>query len=37
MLRRSTRATKSPKRYSPSLYYLLLIDGGEPKSFDEAL
>ena len=28
VLRRSTRATKSPQRYSPSLYYLLLTDGG---------
>ena len=36
VLRRSTRATKSPERYSPSLYYLLLTDGGESESFDEA-
>jgi hypothetical protein len=26
-----------PKRYSPSLYYLLLTDSGEPECYDEAL
>ena len=28
---------RSPQRYSPGLNYLLLIDGGEPECYDEAL
>ena len=37
VLRRSSRETRVPDRYSPSLYYLLLTDAGEPESFDEAM
>jgi hypothetical protein len=33
---RSTRLSRPPKRYSSSLYYLLLIDSGEPKCYEEA-
>jgi len=36
-LRRSTRPTKTLKRYSPSLRYLLLTDSGEPEFYEEAL
>ena len=36
-VRRSSRNTRPPHRYSPTLNYLLLIDGGEPKCYDEAL
>jgi hypothetical protein len=31
VVRRYTRLSRSPERYSPSLYYLLLIDSGEPE------
>ena len=37
VVRRSTRLSRPPKRYSPSLYYLLLIDSGEPERYDEAM
>ena len=37
LLRRSSRSIRAPDRYSPSSHYLLLIDEGEPESFDEAL
>ena len=37
VLRRSSKTTRAPDRYSPSLHYLLLTDEGEPESFDEAL
>ena len=36
LLRRSTRQRGSPNRYSPSNYYLLLTDSGEPESYVEA-
>ena len=36
-VRRSTRLSRPPERYSPSLYYLLLTDSGEPESYDEAM
>ena len=36
-LRRSTRHTKVPERYSPALHYLLLTDSGGPKCYEEAL
>lgn len=36
-LRRSEKESKPTQRWSPSLYYLLLSDGGEPESYDEAL
>jgi hypothetical protein len=37
VVRISTRLSTPPKRYSPSLYYLLLIDYGEPKCYEEAM
>jgi len=37
VVRRSTRLSRPPERYSPSLYYLLLIDFGEPKCYEEAM
>ena len=36
-VRRSTRLSRPPERYSPSLYYLLLTDSGEPEIYDEAM
>ena len=36
-VRRSSRNIRLPHRYSPTLNYLLLTDGGEPKCYDEAL
>jgi hypothetical protein len=37
VVRRSTKSSRPPERYSPSLYYLLLTDSGEPESYDEAM
>ena len=37
VVRRSTRLSRPPERYSPSLYYLLLTNSAEPKSYDEAM
>ncbi|GKB62179.1 retrovirus-related pol polyprotein from transposon TNT 1-94 [Tanacetum coccineum] len=36
-LRRSTRESRAPVRYSPSANYLLLTENGEPESYSEAL
>ena len=36
-VRRSSRNIRPPHRYSPTLNYLLLTDGGEPECYDEAL
>jgi len=36
-VRITTRISRLPERYSPSLYYLLLIDSGEPKIYEEAM
>ena len=36
-VRRSTRISRPPKRYSPSLYYFFLTDSGEPKCYEEAM
>ena len=36
-VRRSSRTIRPPQRYSPTLNYLLLTDGGEPKCYEEAL
>ena len=33
VLRRSSRSIRAPDRYSPSLHYLLLTDGGGTKVF----
>ena len=34
---RSSRITRPLQCYSPTLNYLLLIDGGKPECYDEAL
>ena len=36
-VRRSSKNIRSPHRYSPTLNYLLLTDGGEPECYDETL
>ena len=36
-MRRSTRVRQPTQRYSPSLYYALFTDAGEPESFHEAV
>ena len=36
-IRRTTRVSRRTQRYSSSLYYLLLTDGGEPKYYAEAM
>ena len=36
-VRKSIRARKKPDRYSPSLYYILYTDSGEPESMREAI
>ena len=36
-VRRSFRIIKPPQRYSPTLNYLLLTDGGKPECYEEAL
>jgi hypothetical protein len=33
----STRLNRPHERYSPSLYYLLLIDSGEPECYEETM
>ena len=32
-VRRSTKISRPPERYSTSLYYLLLTDSGEPECY----
>ena len=36
-VRRSSKNIRPPQRYSPTLNYLLLTDGGEPEYYNEAL
>ena len=36
-VRRSSKNIRLPHHYSPTLYYLLLTDGGELECYDEAL
>jgi len=36
-VRRSTRISRPLERYSPSLYYLLLTDSGEPECYEDAV
>eukprot|EP00253_Pinus_taeda_P007037 PITA_07037 len=36
-VRRSTRISRPPEQYSPSLYYVLLTDSGEPECYEEAV
>ena len=37
VVRRSTRLSIPPERYSLSLYYLLLTDSSEPECYEEAM
>jgi hypothetical protein len=37
VVRISTRLSRPPERYSPSLYYLLLIDSDEPECYEEPM
>jgi hypothetical protein len=37
VVRISTRLSIPRERYSPSLYYLLLIDSGEPECYEDAM
>jgi hypothetical protein len=37
VVRISARLSIPPERYSPSLYYLLLTDFGEPECYEEAM
>ena len=36
-VRKSTRLSRPPEQISPSLYYLLMTDYGEPECFEEAM
>ena len=36
-VRRFSKTIRPPQRYLPTLNYLLLIVGGEPKCYEEAL
>ena len=37
IVRKYTRLSRPPERFSPSLYYLLMTDSGEPECFEEAM
>ena len=37
VVRRSTKLSIPPERYSPSLYYLLLTDSSELECYEEAM
>jgi hypothetical protein len=34
---RSSKTIRSPQHFSPSLFHILLMDGGEPETFVEAM
>lgn len=36
-VRCSTRTSRPPERFSPSLYSILLMDSGEPEEYEEAM
>ena len=36
-VRWSTTLSRTPERFSPSLYSILLKDGGKPECYDEAV
>ena len=36
-IRKYTSLSRPPKGFSPSLYYLLMTDSGEPECFEEAM
>jgi hypothetical protein len=37
VVRISTKLSRPSEQYSPSLYYLLLTDFGEPECYEEAM
>ena len=37
VVRKYTRLSRPPKQYSPSLYYALLTDSGEPEGYEETM
>jgi hypothetical protein len=37
VVRRYTRLSRPPERYSPPLYYLFFTDSGEPECYEEAM
>jgi hypothetical protein len=37
VVRISTRLSRPPEKYSPSFFYLLLIDSGELECYEEAM
>ena len=37
VVRKSTKLSRPPERYSPSLYHALLTDFGEPEGYEEAI
>ena len=36
-VRKTTRLSRPPERFSPSLYYLLMTDSSEPECYEEAM
>ena len=36
-VRRSTKLSRPPEWFSPSLYYLLMTDSGESECYEEAM
>jgi hypothetical protein len=36
-VRRSTRISRPPQRYLPSMFHILLTNGGKPETFVEAM
>ena len=36
-IRRTTRVSRPPERFIPSFNHLLVIDSGEPESYEEAM
>ena len=36
-IRKYTRLSRPPEQFSPSLYYLLMTNSGEPKCYEEAM
>jgi hypothetical protein len=37
VVRRSTRLSRPLEQYTPSLYYLLLTNSGEPECYEESM
>ena len=36
-VKKSTKLSRPPERFSPSLYYLLMTESGEPECFEEVM